>query len=257
MNPATTTARQVYDAQPAAYANAPVATHTTTTTARPTELEQNVNVVTPRDRVRWGPIVAGLLAALATFVLLTILGSAIGATTLSVNGNAPPPGAGGREYGIAAGIWGAISALLSFFIGGYIAAKASAVGGSGNGWLNGSMVFLSGLFLIIWLASQGAGGLFGALGTNLGDLINLGQNTAAQNPGAAQQAGQAAQNAAAQAQAAANDPNVRNAAVDGARNGLWWSFVSILAGLLAAGLGGVVGHRSEREVWRENAGTGR
>ncbi len=229
----------------------------TTTATLPTEIEQNVNVVTPRDRVRWGPIVAGLLAALATFVLLTILGSAIGATTLSVNGNAPPAGAGGREYGIAAGIWGAVSALLSFFVGGYMAAKASAVGGSGNGWLNGSMVFLSGLLLIIWLASQGAGGLFGALGTNLGDLINLGQNTAAQNSGAAQQAGQAASQAAANAQAAANDPNVRNAAVTGARNGLWWSFVSILAGLLASGLGGVVGHRSEREIWRETASTGR
>lgn len=256
MNPAATTARQVYESQPA-YAPTPVATHTTTTTSRPTEVEQNVNVVTPRDRVRWGPIVAGLLAALGTFVLLSILGSAIGATTLSVNGNAPPAGATGRDYGIAAGIWGAISALLSFFIGGYIAAKASAVGGSGNGWLNGSMVFLSGLFLIIWLASQGAGGLFGALGTNLGDLINLGRNTGAINPGTAQQAGQAANQAAAQAQAAANDPNVRNAVVDGARNGLWWSFISILAGLLASGLGGVFGHRSERELWRETAGTGR
>jgi len=237
----------------------PQAVRTTTTTApmQPTEIEQNVNVVSPRDRVRWGPILAGLLAALATFVLLSILGSAIGATTLSANGNAPPPGAGGREYGIAAGLWGALSALLSFFIGGYIAAKSSAVGGSGNGWLNGSMVFLSGLFLIIWLASQGAGGLFGALGTNLTDLINLGRSTGVVNSGTPQAAGQVAGQAAANAQAAANDPNTRNAVVEGARNGLWWSFISILAGLLASGLGGLVGHRGEREVWRETANAGR
>ncbi len=195
---------------------------------QPTAVEQNVNVVTPRDRVRWGPILAGLLSALTTFALLSILGAAIGATTLQANGG--PADANANHYGTAAGIWGAVSALIAFFVGGYIAAKTAAVGGEGNGWINGAMVFLASLPLIIWLASQGAGNLFGALGTNLNDLRNIATNTY-------------------------NDAAARQSAVDNAKNGLWWSLVSLLAGLVAAGLGGLVGHRNEREVWHNDIGT--
>jgi len=81
----------------------------------PADIEQNVNVITPRDRVRWGPVIAGLLAAITVFVLLTILGAAIGATTLQANGGT----ANGNtdQYGMAAGIWGAASAVIAFFIG--------------------------------------------------------------------------------------------------------------------------------------------
>lgn len=225
VNLAAGTARSVYETQPVNPAPmAPMARQ-----MRPTEeLEQNVNVVTPRDRVRWGPILAGLLSALATFAILSLLGAAIGATTLDANGGNIPNGATSNQYGGVAGIWGALSALLSFFIGGYVAAKTSAVGGRGNGWINGTMVFLSGLVLITWLASQGAGNLFGAIGGNLSDLRILGSNTI-------------------------SDPNARAQAVDNAKNGLWWSLASVLVGLIAAGLGGLAGARSEREVWHSDA----
>jgi len=202
-------------------------TQTTYTAPQPTALEQNVSVITPRDRVRWGPIVAGLLCALATFAILSLLGAAIGATALDANGGTPPGGDPNRYSGTA-GLWGAASALIAFFLGGFVAAKTAAVGGAGNGWINGVMVFLAGLVLISYLASQGAGNLFGALGTNLGDLRTLGGNTV-------------------------NDPNARAAAVTNARNGLWWSLASVLAGLVASGLGGLVGHRGEREVWHNGA----
>jgi len=195
--------------------------------APPAELEQNASVVTPHDRVRWGPILAGLLSALATFAILSLLGAAIGATALDANGGTPP-GSDTNRYGGVASIWGAVSALLAFFLGGFVAAKTAAVGGAGNGWINGVMVFLAGLVLITFLAGQGAGNLFGALGTNLTDLRTLGGNTV-------------------------GDPNARAAAVNNARNGLWWSLASVLAGLVASGLGGLVGHRGNREVWSGDA----
>lgn len=191
----------------------------------PQELEQNVTVVNPRDRIRWGPIFGGLLSALTVFVALSITGAAIGATTLNANGNVPPTT--GDRIGAAAGIWTAASALIAFFIGGWIAAKNAAVGGEGTGWINGVMVFLAALPLIIWLTSQGAGNLFGALGTNLYDLRNLATNTY-------------------------NDAAARDTAVNSAKNGLWWSLVALLAGIVAAGLGGLFGHRSPREVWRDD-----
>jgi len=194
----------------------------------PADIEQNVNVITPRDRVRWGPVIAGLLAAITVFVLLTILGAAIGATTLQANGGTA--NANTDQYGMAAGIWGAASAVIAFFIGGFIAAKTAAVGGVGSGWINGVTVFLAGFFLIVWLTSQGGANLFGALGTNLNDIRNLVTNTY-------------------------NDPTARAAALDNAKNGLWWSLVSIVVGIVAAGLGGLVGHRDERDVWHGDVGT--
>lgn len=190
------------------------------------DIEQNVNVVTPRDRIRWGPIIAGMLSALTVFIALSVLGAAVGATTLYANGTAS---ANTNHYGVAAGIWSAVSALIAFFIGGFVAAKTAAVGGGGNGWINGVMVFVASLPLIIWLTSQGAGSLFGALGNNIYDLRNLVTNTY-------------------------SDQAARDAAVSNARNGLWWTLVAILIGLIASGLGGLVGHRGEREIWRGDTG---
>lgn len=190
------------------------------------DIEQNVNVVTPRDRIRWGPIIAGMLSALTVFIALSVLGAAVGATTLYANGTAS---ANTNHYGVAAGIWSAVSALIAFFIGGFVAAKTAAVGGGGNGWINGVMVFVASLPLIIWLTSQGAGSLFGALGNNIYDLRNLVTNTY-------------------------SDQAARDAAVSNARNGLWWTLVAILIGLVASGFGGLVGHRGEREIWRGDTG---
>ena len=76
------------------------------------------NVLAVRNRVPWGPIIAGVLVAIVTFLLLTILGFALGASVLD-----PANTAG--EIGTWAAIWGAISAILSFFIGGWIAARTN------------------------------------------------------------------------------------------------------------------------------------
>lgn len=57
------------------------------------------------------------------FLLLTILGFALGASVLD-----PANTAG--EIGTWAGIWGAISAIVAFFLGGWIAARTAAVDGA-------------------------------------------------------------------------------------------------------------------------------
>ena len=71
-----------------------------------------------RNRVQWGPIVAGVLTAIVVFLLLTILGIALGASVLD-----PANTAG--EIGTWAAVWGAFTAIASFLIGGWIAARAA------------------------------------------------------------------------------------------------------------------------------------
>ena len=59
------------------------------------------------------PVSTALFAALATLIGLGVLGIAIGLSSFDANNVT-------RSLGIGAGIWGAISALLAFLVGGWI-----------------------------------------------------------------------------------------------------------------------------------------
>src|SRR5438045_635931 len=78
------------------------------------------------DRVRWGPVFAGFFVAITTMVMLGLLGLGIGLTGLnagvSAAQGAPPP-----QAGTNAAIWGAVSAIIAFLIGGYVAGRTAAV----------------------------------------------------------------------------------------------------------------------------------
>src|SRR5688500_14685733 len=102
--------------------------------------------VTPTDRVRWGPIIAGLFTALSVLALLGTLGLAIGFSSYDANDRL-------RNFGIGAGVWGAISALLAFFLGGMIDARTAAVAGRNNGALQGAMVWVVAIPLLIYAVS--------------------------------------------------------------------------------------------------------
>jgi len=111
----------------------------------------------PTDRVRWGPIWAGLLAAFFTLLVLSLLGLAIGAST--VNAGQAAQGSGNQNAGQYSAIWAGISAILAFLVGGYVAGRTAAVHERGWAALNGALVFLLALPLLLWLASQGLGAL--------------------------------------------------------------------------------------------------
>src|SRR3954447_6172797 len=113
------------------------------TTSEPTRLT---------DRVRWGAILAGLVTALSTLVLLSILGLAIGLTTYETGDQL-------SNFGIGAGIWGAISTIVAFILGGWVAAHSAGVRGRSNALLNGAMVWAVAIPLIMYLLGSGAGSL--------------------------------------------------------------------------------------------------
>ena len=221
------------------------------------------NVLTVRNRVQWGPIIAGVLAAIVVFLLLTILGFALGASVLD-----PANTAG--EIGTWAAIWGAISAVVAFFIGGWIAARTAAVDGTFAALINGLMVGAAGLLFIIWLTASGLGNLFGTIGTTVGSVLNVAATAAPAAQDAANvnanQAGnvveeqtginvddpQAAATAVAgQVQQAAEQAEEVIAAADNpetfeaVRNGAIGTLLGLLLPLLASALGGWVG-RYER-----------
>lgn len=213
----------------------------------------------PTDLIRWGPILGGLFAALATLITLSLLGLAIG---LSAFDAGDPLG----SFGIGAGIWGAITALIAFFVGGLVAGRSAAFNGKTSGIFNGAMVWFVTIPLLVYMLGSG----IGALANTAGSVAS----TAAQTAGAA--AGAAAANPAVQATAGAitNDPAVQatagtvvdqaqataQAAVDSVTpqdvnnakgavgNTAWGVLLSLGLAALASILGGYMGARSNTSM---------
>ncbi|SDQ04730.1 permease [Quadrisphaera sp. DSM 44207] len=122
-----------------------------------------------RDRVRWGPVWAGLIVVLPTFLVLELIALALGWLDL-----APGEGGGG---GIVTGIIG----LLAFFLGGLTAGATAMWRGADDGLLHGILVWALGVVAILLLTLLGGGALFGSLASAATEVVNL------------QQVGQAAQ----------------------------------------------------------------
>jgi len=180
----------------------------------------------PTDRVRWGPIWAGLLSAFFTLLVLSLLGLAIGAST--VNAGQAAQGSVTPNAGQYSAIWAGVSAIIAFLIGGYVAGRTAAVHERGWAALNGGLVFLLALPLLLWLASQGLGAIIGNAGHIAGGLgINLGQVGGAAT-------GAARTITPAQAQQAA----------DTAKTTAWGTLIGLLLGYGAAVLGGILGART-------------
>jgi hypothetical protein len=71
-----------------------------------------------RSRVSWGAILGGTMAAVAVFFLLSVLGTAIGATVLYRSGD--------TDISLGAAIWAVITMVLALFSGGCVASQCTA-----------------------------------------------------------------------------------------------------------------------------------
>ena len=187
-------------------------------------------VNTPVDRVRWGAVFAGIFAALSLLVVLFVLGSAVGLSSYDRGDSA-------RNFAIGAGWWAAISALLSFAFGGWLAARTAAVRGEGSGVLNGAMVWAVAIPLSLLLFSNAMGSLVGAAGNAAGDVAT---GNASATEGRDLKLSNVPSDVSNKVQANAPDAEqVRKAAAKGA----WGTLLSLLLGLGAAALGGFLGSR--------------
>lgn len=125
------------------------------------------------DRVRWGPIIGGVAMSLAALLILTILGLAIGFAAFE------PGELGTAEFGTAAGIWGIVSALIAFALGGWFAGYTAGLPGNQSGMLNGMMVGVVSIVLMLWFIGSGLSNLLGAVAGNLEAVMQVGQDVAA------------------------------------------------------------------------------
>jgi hypothetical protein len=178
------------------------------------------------DRVRWGPILAGLVVALSSQLILSGLGAAIGLSSIAGSG-APRTIAG--DVGTGVGIWSIISLFISLFLGGWVTARSCGPMNRSTALLNGAILWGTTLALSSWLLASGVSGAFGVLASNAGDIANQAQQGNIPVP---------------------TDPNLtaqqtRDVAGNAAKVG--WSFtLGSLLGLVASLIGSSLGARSPR-----------
>lgn len=185
------------------------------------------------DQVRWGPIIAGLVMALSTQLVLSAFGAAIGMSSIGGSG-APRSEAGG--VGMNIGYWSIFSLLISLFFGGWITSRTAGRMSRNAALLNGAILWASTLALSAWLLSSGVSGAFGLVASNADSLINQAQQTpAVPSPSiTAQQTRDLAGNVAK----------------------VSWSFVlGSMLGLAAALIGSAVGCRAPRTTTIDGYGT--
>ncbi|QMS90440.1 hypothetical protein HUN01_23725 [Nostoc edaphicum CCNP1411] len=193
----------------------------------PTDTVVAGRVAEYHDRVRWGPIIAGLLVSLATQLILSSIIGAIAAGT--VEGSGAPrtiaPDATGN-----AGLWSTIALLISLFTGGWVTARACGPMNRNTALLNGAILWATTLAVSSWLFASGVSGAFGVAASNAGEVINQ-----VQQQGTAPNIPQTNVTAQQARDIAAN-----------IRSGLWWFVFGSLLGLVAAMMGAVAGARSPR-----------
>lgn len=168
-----------------------------------------------RDLVRWGPIWAGLLIALAIQVVLGAIGLAVALSAYDVNSANYAD-----QVANTLSIWSAISALVALFVGGYIAGRMAAVLGLRNGFIQGTVVWALALFLGVVLSALGVAGLLGGA-LNISPLIARGMDLST-----------------AEAQRL----------VRGTASGAWWFVVGAILAWAAAAGGGILGTGAHEEA---------
>lgn len=185
-----------------------------------------------KNRVQWGPILAGIVTAMATMLLLSVLGLAIGASALE-------PRDVGEKLGWGALIYGIISALISFFLGGWVASKASAVAGTGSGMLNGFLVGAASIILLLWMAGSGIGNAMGVVTNNLADIAQFAQDAGIIEEDV-EETTEDAQDAAEDIEMPDDFENLRDSA--------WGTLAGLLLPIAASTVGGMAGHNDRRDV---------
>lgn len=105
-----------------------------------------------RDRIRWGPVWAGVVTAVGSYLFLMLALVALGIVDMSegVTGDA-----------IASGI----AALVAFFIGGVTTGATSMWQGADDGVLHGIVMWFAALVALVVIGSIGSGIALGALDT--------------------------------------------------------------------------------------------
>lgn len=202
------------------------------------------DLVPVRSRVSWGAIFAGAVMALAVYLVLTLLGGAIG---LTISDNVQS-----TNLKTGAAIWAVLSTAVALFVGGWVTSMCTVGENKIEAVVHGVIMWGVVLAMMLSLMATGVRAGFNAM---VG-MANVG-STAARTTStedwetAARRAGipqttinewrQKASDAPADIRRATEDPANQQAAREAATQVTWWTLLGTLLSMAAAVAGALVG----------------
>jgi hypothetical protein len=118
-----------------------------------------------RSRISWGAVLAGAVVAVATTLLLSLLGAAMGAGSIHTLDTTS------ADYGTGGAFWEIVNVALSMALGGYVAARLSGTHSHLDGELHGMTTWGVAVLLGSVLAAQAFSGLVGIVGQGTSSLV--------------------------------------------------------------------------------------
>jgi Protein of unknown function (DUF2795) len=131
-----------------------------------------------RSRISWGAVLAGAVVSVATSLLLSLLGAAMGAGSIHALSTSTDP----AHYGAGAAIWAIINLALSMAAGGYVAARLSGTHSHLDAELHGITMWGMAVLLGSVLLAQAGSGLLGIVGHSVSSVVNRAVGGATINP---------------------------------------------------------------------------
>ena len=138
-----------------------------------------------RNRVSWGAILAGVVAALVVQLLLNILGVGLGASSVDAANVGDNPSASGA--GLTTAIWIVASGIVASLVGGIAAGRLAGTPDGNTARWHGFLSWCVATLCIFYLLSTAAGGLIGGAASALGGTVGAaGRGAASAASGIAQ-----------------------------------------------------------------------
>jgi hypothetical protein len=206
-------------------------------------------------RISWGAVIAGVILSLIAYLMLTVLGTAIGASVLSPLAQPDPS----RGFAFGSGAYMIVMTVIAVFVGSYFAGRCAPV----LGWLHGLLAWA----VMIIAVAYGATSLVGSAVSTAGSIASTAATvTAAASPSAAsgtmmgslkaqvQGAVTSATPQASSPQAQADARQAADTAARGIARASWFSFAALVVGAIIAMVSGGAGFRHQPPF--EDAGGG-
>jgi hypothetical protein len=131
------------------------------------------------SKISWGAVLAGVVVALVTQLVLNLLGIGIGAATLNpIAGDNPSA----MSFSIGAGIWFALSTILAALAGGYAAGRLASIPRESTAGWHGLTAWALTTLVVFYLLGSTVGGILGGayrdMTNVLGGVANVVSSTA-------------------------------------------------------------------------------
>jgi MFS family permease len=198
-------------------------------------------------RLSWGAVIAGVILSMIVYLIMSVLGTAIGASLLSPMSK--PDALHG--FGFGSGVWVIVTTVIAVFVGSYYAGRCAPV----LGWLHGLLSWAVMTLLVVYGMTSLISGAVSTAGSVAATSAQVGA-TAANQAGSGNQmvdsAKQQVQAAMASAASAASGPDAEqnarmaaDAAARGVARASWFSFAALIVGAIIAIVSGATGFRHQ------------